>query len=78
MRCCCSERYPNAPPPAKKLHPPHARSWNDTRGYCRPRPPPRPVLVRLQCCQGLTLVHISAQLEPCVSQESTLHTLNTP
>ena len=28
--------------------------------------------------QGLTLVHISAQLEPCLTQENTLHTLNTP
>jgi len=26
---------------------------------------------------GLTLVHFSAQLEPCLSQENTLHTLNT-
>ena len=28
--------------------------------------------------QGLTLVHFSAQLEPCLAQENTLHTLNTP
>jgi len=28
--------------------------------------------------QGLTLVHFSAQLEPCLSQENSLHTLNTP
>ena len=28
--------------------------------------------------QGLTLVHLSAQLEPCLSQENTLHSLNTP
>jgi len=28
--------------------------------------------------QGLTLVHFSAQLEPCLSQENTLHTLHTP
>jgi hypothetical protein len=28
--------------------------------------------------QGLTLVHFSAQLEPCLTQEDTLHTLNTP
>ena len=28
--------------------------------------------------QGLTLVHFSAQLEPCLTQETTLHTLNTP
>ena len=28
--------------------------------------------------QGLTFVHFSAQLEPCLSQENTLHTLNTP
>jgi len=27
--------------------------------------------------QGLTLVHFSAQLEPCLTQEYTLHTLNT-
>jgi len=28
--------------------------------------------------QGLTLVHFSAQLEPCLTQESTLHTPNIP
>ena len=28
--------------------------------------------------QGLTLVHFSAQPEPCLSQGNTLHTLNTP
>jgi len=28
--------------------------------------------------QGLTLVHFSAQLEPCLTQEITLHTLHTP
>ena len=28
--------------------------------------------------QGLTLVHFSAQLQPCLSQESTLHTLDNP
>jgi len=28
--------------------------------------------------QGLTLVHFSAQHEPCLTQENTLHTLNTP
>jgi outer membrane lipoprotein SlyB len=28
--------------------------------------------------QGLTLVHFSAQLGPCMTQENTLHTLNTP
>jgi len=28
--------------------------------------------------QGLTLVHFSAQLEPCLTQENTEHTLNTP
>jgi len=30
------------------------------------------------CMQGLTLVHISAQLEPCLTHKNTLHTLNTP
>jgi len=28
--------------------------------------------------QGLTLVHVSAQLEACLTQEHTLHTLYTP
>ena len=28
--------------------------------------------------QGLTLVHFSAQLEPCLTQENTLHSLDTP
>ena len=27
--------------------------------------------------QGLTLVHFSAQLEPCLTHENTLHSLNT-
>jgi hypothetical protein len=27
---------------------------------------------------GLTLVHFSAQLEPCLTQKNTLHTLNIP
>jgi len=28
--------------------------------------------------KGLTLVYFSAQLEPCLSQENTLHALNQP
>jgi len=28
--------------------------------------------------QGLTLVHFSAQLEPCLTHKNTLNTLNTP
>jgi hypothetical protein len=28
--------------------------------------------------QGLTLVHFSAQLEPCLTHKNTLQTLNTP
>jgi len=28
--------------------------------------------------QGLTLVHFSAQLEPCLTHINTLHTLNAP
>jgi hypothetical protein len=28
--------------------------------------------------QGLTLVHLLAQLEPCLTHKNTLHTLNTP
>ena len=28
--------------------------------------------------QGLKLVHFPAQLEPCLTQEITLHTLNNP
>ena len=27
--------------------------------------------------QGLTFVHYSAQLEPCLTHKNTLHTLNT-
>jgi len=30
------------------------------------------------CRQELTLVHFSAQLEPCLTHKNTLHTLNTP
>ena len=32
----------------------------------------------LELRQGLTLVHLSAQLEPCLTLDTTLHTLNTP
>jgi len=32
---------------------------------------------RMPCDQGLTLVHFPAELEPCLAQENTLHTLNT-
>jgi len=39
-------------------------------------PPFPPLLVALR--QRLTLVHFSAQLELCLTQENTLHTLNTP
>ena len=28
--------------------------------------------------QGLTLVHFSAQLEPCLTHKNSLHTINTP
>ena len=28
--------------------------------------------------QGFTLAHVRAQLEPCLTQDNTLHTLNTP
>ena len=28
--------------------------------------------------QGLTLIHLSAQLEPCLTPENTLHTIYTP
>jgi len=28
--------------------------------------------------QGVTLVHFSAQLEPCLEQENSLNTINTP
>jgi len=34
--------------------------------------------LRMPAKQGLTLVHFSAQLEPCMTQENTLHTLHTP
>jgi hypothetical protein len=30
------------------------------------------------CDQGLTLVHFSAQLEPCLTQENTQNILDTP
>ena len=31
-----------------------------------------------RCNQGLTLVHFSAQLEPCLTHKTTLHAINTP
>jgi len=42
-----------------------------------PAPEPTPRLWSAASDQGLTLVHFSAQLEPCLTQEDTLHTLNT-
>jgi hypothetical protein len=36
------------------------------------------VLARLSLGQGLTLVHFSAQLEPCLTHKNTRHPLNTP
>jgi len=42
---------------------------------------PRSRWTRSACCgsswQGLTLAHFTAQFEPCLTQENTLHTLNT-
>jgi len=38
---------------------------------------PRQVRQRPVLRHGLTLVHVSAQLEPCLTHKSTLHTLNT-
>ena len=42
--------------------------------------PVRAVLNVARARQGLTLVHFSAQLEPCLTRKNTLlvHTLNTP
>ena len=34
--------------------------------------------LRAACAQGLTHVHFSAQHEPCLTHNNTLHTLNTP
>jgi hypothetical protein len=34
--------------------------------------------ILLTAGQGFTLVHFSAQLEPCLTHKNTLHTLNTP
>jgi hypothetical protein len=36
------------------------------------------VALVLASAHGLTFVHFSAQLEQCLSQENTLHTLNIP
>jgi hypothetical protein len=47
-----------------------------------PCPGPRPavhyVIFVWAEVQGLTLVHYLAQLEPCLTDKNTLHTLNTP
>ena len=41
-------------------------------------PPDSPPPMRsATCAQGLTLVHFSAQLEPCLTLKNTLHTLHT-
>jgi len=46
-----------------------ASSWSNASRF---------LMVVAACCQGLTLVRFSAQLEPCLTHENTLHTLNTP
>jgi len=38
----------------------------------------RSSFLRSTSAQGLTLVHFSAQLQPCLTHKDTLHTLNTP
>ena len=50
-----------------------------TRGS-DPAPSPPLTVCSLWCTeyQGLTLVHFSAQLEPCQPHKNTLHTINTP
>jgi len=50
-------------------------------GSCTGRPSAHGSLLsvsRSSIRPGLILVQISAQLEPCLTQENTLHTLNTP
>ena len=47
-------------------------TWSTPSPRCAP-PPKRVTCTRL----GLTLVHFSAQLEPCMSPENALHTRNT-
>jgi len=37
-----------------------------------------PAVYKKRHRQGLTLFHFSAQLEPCLTQKKTLHTLNIP
>jgi hypothetical protein len=43
-----------------------------------PRMQMKPARARTWWRQGLTLVHYSAQHEPCPTQQNTLHTLSTP
>jgi hypothetical protein len=45
---------------------------------CKPLPVTPAAASSIATAQGLTLVHFSAELEPCLTQENTLHTLNTP
>jgi len=47
------------------------------RGTWVPVRTPAPAVL-LPAHSGLTLVHSSAQLEPCLTHKNTLHTLNTP
>ena len=50
-----------------------SRSWSSAASSSLPWTCAAAALV-----QGLTLVHFSAQLEPGLTQESTLHNLSTP
>jgi hypothetical protein len=51
-----------------------ATSASSAPALLRP-PSPSPAAATTQ---GLTLVHFSAQLEPCLTHKNTLHALNTP
>jgi hypothetical protein len=49
-----------------------------TAMVCAERMAPKEIKSTLAGTQGLTLVHFSAQLEPCLTHRNTLHTPNTP
>jgi hypothetical protein len=53
-------------------------SWAPYRASSATEVAPRSVCTSPARRQGLTVVHFSAQLEPCLRHDNTLHTLNTP
>jgi hypothetical protein len=84
-RCCQAKHITLVARPGK--YPYHSMSafmclWLRASRRSSPGRLPSRILHTSLCCaqsarQGLTLVHLSAQLEPCLTHKNTLHPLYT-